>query len=171
MQDTGWRTHPKRPRVTLARPDTLALDAPCALLLGGDRPTRLMLRHLLNSDGCAVIEATSAQTLGTAPPPPHIALLMVIADESVQHLVAALTGLRRRGYGAPAVVLTHAPTQELRRRAFALDVRDVIMLPARAHELSARLRVALGNDACARGRRDATRGHSGRPSPAGQRRA
>lgn len=121
-------------------------DAPCALLVGGDGPTRLMLRYLLNRDGCTVREAARGQTPLAVVPPRYSTLLLVIVADTIQPVQGTVAALRRRGHYTATVVLTHAATPLLRRQAGALGVRDVIPWPAEAHELRTRLRVALGYD-------------------------
>lgn len=141
MHDFDRRTESGPSQATLTR-----MDAPRALIVGGDEPTHDLLRDLLSSDGCAVLEATSGQTPGGLVPPADLSLLLVIADAPARQAVESLAGLRQRGYHARTLVLTHAPTHWLRRRAFMLDVQDVITLPADAHELHARIGAALHPD-------------------------
>lgn len=117
------------------------------MILGGDAPTRDMLRFLLEDKGC---EARDAATLADMP---HalmgggVALVVIVLEAPHGDLTGTMTALRSLGYEAPVVVLSHEVTHPLRRHAFALGVRDVISLPASARDLQARLLTLAGASA------------------------
>lgn len=118
-------------------------STPCALIVGGDGPTQLMLRYLLTREGCDVVAVDDVYAVAQAAPPALITLVVVVAGPSDPQTLATLASLRRRGYQTPTVVLADMPSHTLRHEAFALGAADVVALPARAADLCARLRVAL----------------------------
>src|SRR5207244_5738048 len=113
------------------------------LLVGGDAPTRAMLRYLLECEGCTVAEVPGMPAMGSAPHADAVALLVVVAGEPEQNVSDILAALRRLGYHAPTVVLAQGVSLQLRQRAFALGAVDVIGLPIDTRVLLARLRSAL----------------------------
>lgn len=118
----------------------MTLSVPEALLIGDDTPTRLLMRLLLEADGYTVQVCASTCD---APPLPAAALVALV-DPALGDLAATMQRLHRLGDRAAAVVLTHNASPELRRRAFAMGVRDVISLPAVPREMAVRLHVAAG---------------------------
>lgn len=133
--------------------------APLALLVGGDMATCAMVDFLLKEMGCAVAEAAGAGNRLPVAPDADIALLVLIADTrdgGGRDAVETLLTLRRLGYQQPTVVLAHGAVQDLRRRAYALGVPDVISLPASARDLLRRLRAALGEPSRSHGRHGET---------------
>ncbi len=116
---------------------------PLALLIGGDAPTRMMLRFLLEDDGHAAAEVSDPAAAVAS----SASLLIVVAGEREDDPLIALTLLRRLGCRVPTLLLARDVDLELRKRAFALGVHDVVGLPATAHDLQIRLRAALGQRA------------------------
>ena len=118
-------------------------STPVVLLVGGDAPTRSMLRYLLEDDGAAVVEWAEPRALGSAPRPAQIAFLVLITSAPEQDVSPILAALRRTGFHAPTLVLTQGMSLQMRQRALALGVVDVIALPLDTRVLQARLRRAL----------------------------
>lgn len=118
----------------------MTLSVPQAILIGDDTPTRLLMRLLLEADGYAVHACASTCDV---PPLPAVALVALV-DPAPGDLAATMQRLHRLGDRAAAVVLAHNASPELRRRAFAMGVRDVISLPAVPREMAVRLHVAAG---------------------------
>jgi DNA-binding response OmpR family regulator len=127
---------------------------PVAVLVGGDAPTRAMMRFLLKDDGCEVIEVANMGALAAVPGDIDIALLVLVASEREDEVLANLVRLRLLSYRPPILLLTHGTSRDLRRRAFAHGVQDVVNLPTSAHDLRERLRAILGQGA----RQDQVRG-------------
>lgn len=114
-----------------------------AFLAGGEAFTRRILRAIAAELG---LRLGSIDTHAPVPPAPcgaAGALLLVILDEPETTYLPTLAALRRGGYGGPVVLLAHRASWDLRRRAFALGVADVIRLPAPREEVRARLRAVL----------------------------
>jgi len=120
---------------------------PLAVLSGGDAPTRAMLRFLLEDTGCAVIEVSSPSALAVSISPLDAALLALVMGEREDETLDGLVALRRQGGTVPVVLLTRSMSRDLRRRAFALGVQDILTLPADARELQEHLRAVLGERA------------------------
>lgn len=118
--------------------------APRAILVGGDTPTRAMLRFLLEEDHCAVVEVDAVDAAMAGPRFDDAALVVLIAGDRGQDGLSLLSRLSRHGPAVPAVLLARAVSLDMRRRAFALGAHDVVALPVAAHDLQARLRAALG---------------------------
>ena len=116
---------------------------PVVFLVGGDAPTRSMLRYLLEDDGAAVVEVAEPRALGSAPRPAALALLVLITSAPEQDVSPMLVTLRRTGFHAPTLVLTRGMSLQMRQRALALGVVDVIALPLDTRVLQTRLRRAL----------------------------
>jgi DNA-binding response OmpR family regulator len=123
-----------------------------ALLVGGDAPTRAMLRYLLECEGCAVVDVPGVPALGHAPRADEVALLVVLASQAEHNVSDTLAALRRVGYHAPTLVLAQGLSLQLRRRAFALGAVDVVGLPMDTRVLLARLRSALAGATSGAGR-------------------
>ena len=117
---------------------------PVAVLVGGDAPTRAMLRFLLKDDGCEVIEVAHVGAMASVPADVDVALLVLVDGEREDDLLANLVRLRLLSYRPPILVLTHGTGRDLRRRVFAHGVQDVVSLPTSAHDLRERLRAILG---------------------------
>lgn len=136
------------PAATVARQGQHALPAlepgPHAVIVGGDAPTRAMLRFLLEGDGCLVQEAAAPDAVRLAAPDTRVAVLAVIVEPRDRPLAAVLHALRQHGYVAPLLVAARQPTLHVRQTAFRLGARDVISLPVGAQELQARLRAIIG---------------------------
>ena len=81
---------------------------PVVFLVGGDAPTRSMLRYLLEDDGAAVVEVAEPRALGSAPRPAALALLVLVTSAPEQDVSPLLVTLRRTGFHAPTLVLTRA---------------------------------------------------------------
>lgn len=113
------------------------------LVVGGEAPTRALLRSLLSAIGSESYEVASLDALAMAPSPAETTALVLITAEATTPFSRLLIRLRRLGYQAPAVLLAHRPSRALRRRALALGVVDVVGLPADPRELRVRLRVAF----------------------------
>lgn len=114
-----------------------------ALVCGGDPLTRGIVRAIAAELG---LRTGSIDTLAPVPPAHYGAadvLLLVILDEPETTYLPTLAALRGGGYSGRAVILAHRASWDLRRRAFALGVADVIRLPAPREEVRARLRAAL----------------------------
>src|SRR5579864_8674545 len=126
---------PRRTHLNCKRASMMRRSDPCALVVGGDGPTHLMLRSLLTREGCAVVAVDDVDAVAPAAP---LTLVAVVAGPSDPQTLATLASLRRRGYQAPTVVLSTAPSRALRREAFALGAADVMTLPAHAIDLGAR---------------------------------
>lgn len=120
--------------------------APVTLLVGGDGPTRDLVRFLLADIGCDAIEAETADALDPAIHTRNIALLVLVAEGPAEAVAHTLAGLHRAGYHVPTILLAHDVTPPLRRQAFALGVLDVISMPADTRDLKARLCVVLGDE-------------------------
>src|SRR5438128_4852498 len=120
---------------------------PVAVLVGGDAPTRAMLRFLLKDDGCEVVEVAHVGAMASVPADVDVALLVLVAGEREDDLLANLVRLRLLSCRPPILVLTHGTGRDLRRRAFAHGVQDVVNLPTSAHDLRDRLRAILGQGA------------------------
>src|ERR671936_994842 len=116
---------------------------PVVFLVGGDAPTRSMLRYLVEDDGAAVVEVAGPRVLGSAPRPAALALLVLITNAPEQDVSPLLVTLRRTGFHAPTLVLTRGMSLQMRQRALALGVVDVIALPLDTRVLQTRLRRAL----------------------------
>src|SRR5919202_5362575 len=80
---------------------------PVAVLVGGDAPTRAMLRFLLRDDGCEVIEVANVGAMASVPADADVALLVLVAGEREEELLANLVRLRLLSYRPPVLVLTH----------------------------------------------------------------
>lgn len=114
-----------------------------ALVCGGDPLTRTLVRAIAAELG---LRTGSIDTLAPASPVSYgaaDALLLVILDEPETTYLPTLAALRGGGYSGLAVILAHRASWDLRRRAFALGVADVIRLPAPREEVRARLRAAM----------------------------
>ena len=112
---------------------------PVAVLVGGDAPTRAMLRFLLKDDGCEAIEAANVGAMASIPADADVALLVLVVGEREDDLLANLVRLRLLNYRPPILVLTHGTGRDLRRRAFAHGAQDDIFVrPRREHQLHRR---------------------------------
>ncbi len=119
-------------------------DRPLAIIIGGDTPTRAMLRFLLEDDGCVVAEAGDIEAVTAIPRAEDAALFALITGDHDRDAAGLLGRLRRHNPAVPIVVLAHTSSLDLRRRVFALGARDVVGLPVAAHDLQVRLRAVLG---------------------------
>src|SRR5919202_2622038 len=117
---------------------------PVAVLVGGDAPTRAMLRFLLKDDGCEVIEVAHVGAMASVPADTDVALLVLADGEREEDILAFLVRMRLLSCRPPILVLTHGTGRDLRRRAFAHGVQDVVSLPTSAHDLRERLHAAVG---------------------------
>jgi len=110
------------------------------IVAGGDDAMHVVLRFLLEEDGCMV------HTLTACPlPSPTLredAAVVAIVDHATADAVFA--SLRPWPQPRPLLVLARGTNRALRQRAFALGAVDIIGLPAAPSELQARLRAALG---------------------------
>lgn len=106
-----------------------------------------MLRFLLEDTGCAVIEVSSLSAMIASTPPLDAVLLVLVMGEREDETLEGLVALRQQGSIVPAVLLTRSLSRDLRRRAFALGVQNILNLPADARELQEHVRAVLGERA------------------------
>lgn len=119
------------------------LAAHDALVCGGDPLTRGMVRSVTAELGLRMGSIDTLAPLAPAPRGAGDALLLVILDEPETTYLPTLAALRSGGYSGPTVLLAQRASWDLRRRAFALGVADVIRLPAPREEVRARLRALM----------------------------
>jgi DNA-binding response OmpR family regulator len=123
-------------------------SSPLALLLGGGAPTRAMLRFLLEDDGCTVVEAAARGPLNSLLRLNQISLVIVVAGETQHDVVDTIDRVEHEGYDGPLLLLAPDPDCDLRKRALAHGVHEVIPLPMPTRDLQARLRRALPSGPC-----------------------
>src|SRR2546423_15081482 len=72
---------PSPPRCSGRRTIMPAGHHPVAVLVGGDAPTRAMLRFLLKDDGCEVIEVAHVGAMASVPADVDVAVLVLVDGE------------------------------------------------------------------------------------------
>lgn len=117
--------------------------AAVAIVVGGDAPTRAMLRFLLEDRGCSVIDVAPGGPAARVLDADHPDALVLIATEEQDGSIHDLLWRYRARYRCPAVLLARRVSRELRARATTLGLRDVISLPCDAVELQRRLVAAF----------------------------
>src|SRR2546423_14592580 len=92
-----WHVALQRSR---GRPSRM-FSIPVVFLVGGDAPTRSMLRYLLEDDGAAVVEGAEPRALGPPPPPAPPPPPLPITRAPEQDLSPILVTLPRTRLHAP----------------------------------------------------------------------
>jgi len=111
-------------------------------IVGGDGPTRALLRASLRGTGWELDEVVGRGGLGAMLLGQHVDLLLVLPDESGSAR-APLVTMRKAGYTGLTVVLASGAAPSLRHTAVALGVHDVVDLCAPADALAARLQALV----------------------------
>ena len=120
------------------------LDAAVAILIGGDTPTRAMLRFLLEEDSCHVLEVGDVDAAVALPQAEDAVLFVVIAADGGQDIGSHVGRLRHCGFAASIMAVGRSVNLDVRRHLFALGAQEVVGLPIGAHDLQLRLRATLG---------------------------
>jgi DNA-binding response OmpR family regulator len=102
-----------------------------------------MLRFLLEDDGCTVVEAAARGPLNSLLRLNQISLVIVVAGETQHDVVDTIDRVEHEGYDGPLLLLAPDPDCDLRKRALAHGVHEVIPLPMPTRDLQARLRRVL----------------------------
>lgn len=79
----------------------MRVSKPCALIVGGDEPTQLMLRYLLTREGGDVVAVDDVQVLEQAASPAAVTLV-VVAGWAEPRVAPGGVCLGRRGRGGLA---------------------------------------------------------------------
>lgn len=119
---------------------------PYAAVVGGDAPTRSMVRFLLENEGCKVVELRDLGASTSAFTEARPDILVLIDGQHQGNVLASLIQARRLGYHAPAILLTRGIGRELRRQAIAAGAREILSLPVPPEELRRRLQDVIGTE-------------------------
>ncbi len=96
-------------------------DRPLAIIIGGDTPTRAMLRFLLEDDGCVVAEAGDIEAVTAIPRAEDAALFALITGDHDRD-AAGLLGRLRAKLAHPTV--PHGYIRTAHGRGYSFDARS-----------------------------------------------
>jgi CheY-like chemotaxis protein len=114
------------------------------VVLIGEMSLRMVLRDILSGMGYTAFEADRAATLPLAVPNTPV-LVVLLVEEPALALTRTIRSLRLRWAQVPMVVMAPHVGWDLRQRAMANGVVDVVSLTAPLSEVQQRLLAAIGS--------------------------
>jgi DNA-binding response OmpR family regulator len=122
----------------------MTADSTQTVVLIGEVSLRMVLRDILSAMGYTTFEADRVASLPSAVPSSPV-LVVLLVEEPAFALTRTIRSLRLRWSQVPLVVMAPHVGWDLRQRAMANGVADVVSLTAPLSELQQRLLAAIGS--------------------------